>query len=213
MVARDGDDRDRGRRERHAARAGAKPGPQQQRQEQIVDRVAAPHAEARDREHDGDDERRARDDLPVEPRLAIPGEHQRAEHRDPGGVGEEEGHERDLDLVIRDEAARPQRECADRAADERRGEAGAEEEDHHVARAVERMPRARETPQHRDRDQRLQDRADARCRYWRAHTSTASCAGSRQQRKAVEELADEHRRQDRAVPRMNVAATAMPAGG
>ena len=64
-----------------------------------------------------------------------------------------------------------------------------------MRRPVERVPCAGETPQHADRDQRFQDRADAgagigeqvhrQCRLRQL-----------QQRKAVEELADEHRRQD-----------------
>jgi hypothetical protein len=135
------------------------------------------------------------DDRAVELRLAHPGQHEGREHRDARGVGQEERHEGDAELAGRDEAAQPQRQRADRAAGQRRRERGAEQEDDDVAAAVERVPGAGEPRQHPGSDPGFQRGADADAEIGQ-HVHLEGGVGLKEQREAVQELADEHSRQD-----------------
>ena len=84
-------------------------GPKEQRQEEIADRIAGPGGDGRNQNsyarNDGGDGQ----DVCIEPRLAIPGEDERTEHRNACGIRKNVRHERDLQFLCRDKAARPER--------------------------------------------------------------------------------------------------------
>jgi hypothetical protein len=89
----------------------------------------------------------------------------------------------------------PERQCPDHAANECGDKTRAHQENHDIARALERMPGAGKLPQQRDRYRRFQHCCDTaagvgedepRQRYLRL----------RQQRETVQKLADKDRRKD-----------------